>query len=183
MSEGIDIVRLAGEKIDLCVRRTDEEALKLYLKWMNDETFNWYIGKHGKVTGITEEREWMNKKPEEGQYNFSIVEKATRKLIGNCGFTVHRDHFSGSLGICIGEHDMWNKGYGTEAIKMMIDYGFKELNLHRMCLTVCDDNERAQACYKKAGLTVCGTDHEIEFHQGEWRSLIRMEILNPDHKK
>lgn len=178
----IDVVRLAGTRIDLCIQRNDEAALALYLKWMNDESFNWYIGKHSAVTGIVEEREWMNRKPDKDQYVFSIVEKETRRLVGNCGFTIHRDHFSATLGICIGECDVWNKGYGTEAIKLLINYGFKELNLHRMCLTVCDDNKRAQTCYKNAGLTVCGTDHEIEFHNGEWRSLIRMEILNPAHK-
>lgn len=182
MSDVIDVVRLAGEKIDLCIQRTDDAALELYLKWMNDEEINWFLGRNDTLTSIAEEREYVEKKPEQGKYKFSIVEKESRRLVGNCDIIVWRNHFTGSLGICIGEHDVWNKGYGTEAIKLLVNYGFKELNLHRMCLSVMEDNERARACYKKAGFEECGCEHEVDFHSGAWRNVINMEILNPAHK-
>jgi len=181
MDKILDIIRIKGEKIDLCVRRNDDEALALYLKWMNDEEFNYFIGKNAIVTQINKEKSWMEDTIDESKnHNFSIVEKETRRLIGNCGLSIYRKGHSGSLGICIGESDCWNKGYGTEVIKILIKFGFEELNLHRIELTCMGDNYRAQKCYKKAGLIECGRDHEKIFHKGKWHDLVHMEILNKE---
>lgn len=178
------VPRLIGDHIDLCTLRSDDAAILLYTKWMNDPELNWYIGQHVRVAQYNAEVEWANKKVDESrEYRFNINEKKDTgyRLIGNCSFTVHKNGLSATLGICIGEKDCWNKHYGQEAIKMMINYGFKELNLHRMALTVCADNPRARSCYEKCGLIECGTDHETEFHDGKWRDLVHMEILNPNH--
>ncbi len=173
-----DIPRLKGEQIDLCIRRNDDEALALYLKWMNDEEYNFFINKSYIVTQIGAEKEWMEKRIDENKdHNFSIVIKDSRRLIGNCGLSIQKGGNSGSLGICIGESDCWNKGYGTEVIKMLVKYGFEELNLHRLELTCLGDNFRAQKCYNNAGLVECGRDHERIFYKNEWHDLVHMEIL------
>ncbi len=177
-----DVVRLAGQKIDLCVKRTDDAALEQYLNWMNDEEFIPYLARNNRITDLGEEQNYVNKSAGERDYQFSIVEKGSRRLVGNCGFTVSRNWQNGNLGICIGEKDCWNKGYGTEAIKMMIRYCFNELNLHRVSLSVAGNNPRAQKCYKKAGMIECGRAHEHLFVAGKWVDLVYMEILNPFHK-
>ena len=56
-----------------------------------------------------------------------------------------------SLGISIGEPDCWNRGYGAEAIGLMLDWAFLELNLHRVWLHVYANNPRGIACYEKVG--------------------------------
>lgn len=89
----------------------------------------------------------------------------------------------GFLGILIGESEHWNKGYGTETIKLMLEYCFDELNCHRVGLTLNSENSRAKHCYEKAGLKECGRDHESLWSHGHWQDLVRMEILEQDFRR
>ena len=81
---------------------------------------------------------------------FVVVElKETGEMMGSLslstGFPKNRD---ATLGIAM-ERRFLGKGYGTEAMKWAVGYGFKELGLHRVQLTVHETNERAIAAYKK----------------------------------
>jgi RimJ/RimL family protein N-acetyltransferase len=81
---------------------------------------------------------------------FVVVElKETGEMIGSLslrtGFSKNRD---ATLGIAFGKKFL-GKGYGTEAMKWAVGYGFKELGLHRVQLTVNETNEGAIAAYRK----------------------------------
>lgn len=56
-----------------------------------------------------------------------------------------------TLGIIIGERDYWGRGYGTEAVGLLLDYAFGELGLEKVTLNTYEDNLRAQAAFLKAG--------------------------------
>ncbi|GAA2626872.1 GNAT family N-acetyltransferase [Paractinoplanes durhamensis] len=72
------------------------------------------------------------------------------------------------------------QGYGGEATRLMVRYGFTELNLHRIQLSVLGYNERALHTYAKAGFTDEGRDREAVFRGGRWHDQVRMGIL--DHE-
>jgi RimJ/RimL family protein N-acetyltransferase len=55
------------------------------------------------------------------------------------------------LGITIGDRDYWSRGYGTDAVRTMVDYAFRELELHRVYLHTLAWNYRAQRCFEHAG--------------------------------
>lgn len=78
-----------------------------------------------------------------------LTMKETGEMIGSMslrtGVPKNRD---ATLGIALGREFM-GRGYGTEAMKWAVGYGFKELGLHRVQLTVNETNERAFAAYKK----------------------------------
>lgn len=176
----LDIIRLAGKNIDLCLVRNDEEALETYCKWVNDETINMWVGHQDEIIQIGEERRYIQDvvdgKDNRSICNFNIVVKDTRQLIGICSIEPKR--VNATLGILIGESDGRNKGYGTEAIKMLIDYAFNTFcNINRVELNVVGDNERAIKCYEKAGLTQCGAKHEACYFNGKFHDLNQMEIL------
>ena len=81
---------------------------------------------------------------------FVVVElKETGEVMGslslNLGAPKNRD---ATLGIALWRR-FQRKGYGTEAIKWAVGYGFKEFGLHRVQLTVNETNERAIAAYRK----------------------------------
>lgn len=82
--------------------------------------------------------------------NFAIVKTEDDTLIGNCGLD-KVDHISrkATIGIFIGDKDNRGKGYGSEALKLLLDFGFKYLNLNNIDLQVVDFNKNAIACYKK----------------------------------
>lgn len=177
MSDIIDIVRLAGEKIDLCIIRTDEEAIKLYTTWQNDASINKWVHANGRVTQYNDEANWANSQSEDG-CQFCIVVKDTRELIGTCSCGVFGDARNGSIGIYMGTKH--SKGYGTEAVKLMVNYLFREKNAHRVELSVLGENTRAIKCYTKAGFKECGRKHEYCYHDGHYDDLIMMEILKED---
>jgi RimJ/RimL family protein N-acetyltransferase len=83
-------------------------------------------------------------------YIFSIIKKEDNQLLGNVGLNnIHPVHQKATLGILIGEIDEHNKGYGTDAIQCILNYGFNQLNLHTIELHVHDFNENAKKCYEK----------------------------------
>jgi RimJ/RimL family protein N-acetyltransferase len=67
----------------------------------------------------------------------------------------------------IGDRGAWGKGYGTEALRLALQYAFDELNLHRLTLTVIDYNERAIALYEKAGFRREGVFREFGQRDGK----------------
>lgn len=78
-------------------------------------------------------------------------------MIGTLGL----EHFnwisrSAVLGIFIGDEKYRSKGYGTEAINLLLEYGFKYLNFHNISLTLLEVNERAHKCYLKCGFKDTG---------------------------
>lgn len=99
-------------------------------------------------------------------------------LIGS--ISIHNiDHLSRNafLGIFIGEEEYRSKGYGAEAIRLLLEYGFKTLNLHNIMLTVHADNDTGIACYKKVGFREVGRLPEWVFKEGQYIDKIYMGIL------
>jgi RimJ/RimL family protein N-acetyltransferase len=67
------------------------------------------------------------------EHNYSIIDLETNELIWNCGFSeVDNLNQTGEVGIFIVNKSFWDKGYGTEALTLLLDYGFKALNLHNI---------------------------------------------------
>ena len=108
------VVRLRGEHVDLCTFRRDTEAILKYTEWVNNPDFNCFIGKNNAVAGYEEEEKWA--KSERG-FIFNITDK-DGLLLGNA--TIKQHNRNAFLGILIGESEHWNKGYGTETIKLML---------------------------------------------------------------
>jgi RimJ/RimL family protein N-acetyltransferase len=70
------------------------------------------------------------------------------------------------LGIYIGDHGRWGKGYGTEAILTLLSHLFRHTGLRMMYLTTYASNARAQACYRKCGFEVTGTMRKYSSRAG-----------------
>ena len=86
------------------------------------------------------------------------------------------------LGLFIGEAEQRGKGYGTEAIRLILDYGFNILNLHNVMLLVHADNTNGLMCYKKVGFKEVGRRREARIKGGCYIDLIYMDILSTEFK-
>ncbi|MHA1729731.1 MAG: GNAT family N-acetyltransferase [Promethearchaeota archaeon] len=128
-----------------------KEYIPIYVKWFNDPEITQFLFIHRPITLEMEEEWYTNKPKRENEVIFAIilVNNVRERLIGNCGIEIDQKNRVGSIGIIIGEKDTWNKGYGTEALRLMIKYSFNTLNLFRIELEVYDFNTRAIICYKK----------------------------------
>lgn len=131
--------------------KTIEDAEK-YAEWLNDFRTTDYLGKSGKIMTLEKEREYLETHIDD-EATLNIITLSEDKLIGTVGIE-NIDHLNkrGTLGIFIGDVEEREKGYGTEAINLILDYGFNYLNLNNIKLDVVEFNERAIACYKSVAL-------------------------------
>jgi hypothetical protein len=81
------------------------------------------------------------------------------------------------VGIFIGEKTLWNKGYGTEAMRLLLRHGFETLNLNRICLRVFETNPRAVRSYEKAGFMLEGRERQGMYKDGQYIDVLMMSIL------
>ena len=176
--------KLIGDRIYLSPKGTTDEELEKFTEWMNDFQVTDYTGRSGQITTIVSEKEWLeNSAKNEENRIFNIIELKDNKLIGTIGL----EHFnwiarSAVLGIFIGDKDFRNNGYGTEAIKLLLEYGFKYLNLHSIRLDLLSINERAHKCYLKCGFQDTGCSREQIFLNGKYYDKLHMDILENEFK-
>jgi RimJ/RimL family protein N-acetyltransferase len=111
-------------------------------------------------------------------HNYSIIDLENDSLIGNCGYVgIDNLNQAGEVGIFIGDKNYWNKGYGTEALTLLLDYGFMALNLHNVFLKVYGYNKRAIKSYEKVGFKIIGIKREALLRNLERHDEVYMDIL------
>lgn len=81
------------------------------------------------------------------------------------------------LGVGIGDRDYWGRGYGRDAVKVMLRYGFHYLGARRIELTTHAKNERAIRCYLACGFVEEGRPRKVLWIEGEYVDLVNMGIL------
>jgi RimJ/RimL family protein N-acetyltransferase len=84
------------------------------------------------------------------------------------------------VSIGIGEPAFWGKGYGSDAMCLMLRYGFTELNLHRISLTVFEQNPRGIRSYEKCGFKHEGRIREFLLRDGRRSDMLHMGILRKE---
>jgi len=115
---------------------------------------------------------------------FSIVDIKEDKIIGFCWLKeVNSIDRSTELAILVGDEDYRGKGYGTEAMKLIVDYCFNILNLHNVMVVVYSHNEKAIEMYKKVGFKEFGRRRESHFIRGKAYDEVYMDILPEDFKE
>jgi len=177
MSSNID--RIQGEKIILrTFRREDAAAL-----WnsMNNEEFNKLTGTHGNFTReqidayIT--RQISREDDSRASFVIALPEDEMQALGEVVINEIDPDNHSANIRIAMFSDAHVNKGYGTEAMRLMVDYGFKHLGLHRISLGVYAFNPRAIRAYEKVGFKREGVLRDELYWKGEYVDGIIMSIL------
>ena len=171
--------KLIGDRIYLSPKGTTDEELEKFTEWMNDFQVTDYIGRSAQITTIPGEKEWLDRAAKDNDnIKFNIVDLNNNKLIGTIGLEkfnwIAR---SAVVGIFIGESEYRSNGYGTEAINLLLEYGFKYLNLHSIRLDLLDINERAHKCYLKCGFKDTGKTRESIFLNGKYYDKLHMDII------
>ena len=175
--------KLLGEHIYLSP--ISEEDVENYTKWMNDFGTTDYLGQSNRIYTIESEKRFLEKCLEDkNDITLGIVKLENDKLIGNCGLKEENGiSRTATLGIFIGEKEERNKGYGAEAIRLLLDFGFNYLNLHEIKLDVYEFNKRAIKCYEKVGFKEYGRRRECVYINGKYYDVISMDILKEEFKE
>lgn len=113
-----------------------------------------------------------------GYIELSIDKTPNLRYIGNIFLrNINLFNRSAEFGIVIGIPDLLGVGLGFDAALLMLGYGFDELQLHRIWLTVFSFNERAEKCFTKCGFKREGLLRETIFAGGKFHDTIFMSIL------
>jgi len=173
-----------GELVRLTTEDPEPRA-KIEVNWQRDSEYHRLLDADP-ARMISEKRmkEWLEKRYEDGfkpdGHFFSVRTLAEDKLIGFFGLWLDLANNEAWLGIGIGEREFWGKGYGTDMMKLALQYAFTELNVHRVSLGLMDYNPRALRSYEKAGFQLEGrTRGDVQragkHHDSLWMGILREE--------
>ncbi len=128
------------------------------------------------------EREWILSTEEEIKkrraFHFAIETHPEGEMIGTLGLhDVDWLSRSCTLGIAIYQPKNWGKGLGSDAMRILIDFGWNHLNLRRIDLSVHSFNERAIKAYEKLGFARYGTAHQKSYMGGKYVDTHYMELF------
>lgn len=165
-----------GKKVN--IRSIRMEDTPLIVQWRNNpEVRSQFVFQKTFTPEIHEN--WMKTKVAAGEVHQFIIE--TTESGQPIGSVYLRDvdlvNRSAEYGIFIGSVDSMGKGYGTEAAKLLLDYAFQDLKLHRVFLRVFADNQRAINSYLKVGFQQEGVAKDMIFQNGKFRSMVFMAIV------
>jgi len=169
--------KILGERLYLS--SVNPEDAELYTKWINDREVSLWLGLHASVMSQAKERQILDGMATGDGFNFAMILRDGDRLLGNISLMGRNPiDRSAELGIFIGEAEDREKGYGAEAIRLLLGFGFNTLGLHNIMLHVNADNARAIACYKKCGFREYGRRRESLFRDGHFVDTVSMDILD-----
>ncbi|MBV6395254.1 MAG: hypothetical protein HFACDABA_00829 [Anaerolineales bacterium] len=170
-----DIVRLAAVN--------PEEASRHYSRWGRDSFRNRLLDSEPAILFSDKAiRGWIEKDlDKENYFAFAIRTLAEDRLVGEVGLGYARwNRHEAFVGIGIGDREDWNKGYGTDAMRLVLRFAFLELALQRVSLSVFEYNPRAIRSYEKAGFRQEGRVRGALNREGRRWDEIFMGVLRSE---
>lgn len=117
-------------------------------------------------------------------FAIEAIEPSGNIVIGSCKLNnIKLRHRTAEFAIMIGEKEYWSRGYGTEASQLLIDYGFNQLNLHRIGASVLEFNKRSRGMLKKIGFKKEGCSEEDAFFKGRFWNTINLRLFKRERNK
>lgn len=172
------IINVRGEKV--CLGPVFRGIIPLFARWDNDFEVTVLAGDplRPKSRDQIESDDGDYSKSADRWLGFVTYKAATLRPIGASDLR-HIDgvHRTAEFGISIGEKDCWGKGYGTETVILMLDYGFSVLGLHNIMLDTFSYNERAIRAYTRAGFREIGRRREATRLGGKSYDVAYMDCL------
>lgn len=171
-------VFLRGKKTIL--RPLEKKDVPLFTRWINDPDVSHYLNTCLPMTE-REEEEWLENLAKKKQTDIVLGLEVDGKLIGLMG--IHgiswRDRCA-TTGAMIGEKEYWNKGHGTDAKMVLLNYAFNTLGLRRIASSVVAYNKRSLNYSLHCGYKIEGTRKKRFFRNGRYHDEIILAVFKKD---
>ena len=172
---------LVGECVYL--RPLEASDLPTIQKWANDPEIRALTGEVKPMSSAEAKAFYDRVQSDEHRVWFIVALKENDRAIGEAGllrlFPAWR---TTDLSIILGERDAWGKGYGTEAIRLLLDYAFGYLNFHRVAVGVVGFNEKALRFYEKVGFRREGIQRDGYYFGHKYYDFVMMSILEDEYR-
>jgi len=174
---------LSGEKIYLREVR-EEDVSDEYYSWINDLEINQFLESRFLPRSKKDILNHVNKL--DGNPNeifFAICDIKNDKHIGNIKLgPINWYHRKGDISLLVGDKNYWGKGIGTESIALVIEFGFKVLNLNKLCAGYYANNIGSAKAFEKCGFKIEGNFEDEYFSNGKYIHGIRIGLLKKNIK-
>lgn len=174
---------IAQPREDVYLRALEPSDLDRTWKWHNDPGLYEMLVSPFRYVSRAAEGEWIHRKAAYSQteVQLAICLKPDDQHIGNIHLrSIDWVSRHAEVGVFIGEAQHWSKGYGRQAMGLLLRHAFHDLGLRRVYLTVLEDNQRAIRAYAKCGFTVEGRLRRHAYKDGQYRDLIVMGVCAGD---
>jgi len=174
------MARLFGERIML--REYQKEDLPFMREWVNNPAIVKYLADIFLFPHtLVETESFLNARLENKNpavQGFVIADINTGAYLGQIDFSsIDWKNRKVMFGIVLGREENLSRGYGSEAIGVLLRFAFREMGLNRVALDVKAGNDRGIACYRKCGFREEGRMRDDYFQDGQYGDTIRMSIL------
>ncbi|HLI78518.1 MAG TPA: GNAT family protein [Candidatus Binataceae bacterium] len=168
------------------IRAYEKSDLDALMKWVNDEevTRNLAASMIYPLSRAAEES-YLSTNASGGSPDcrWAIETLAGDYLGGISLMTIDWINRSAQVGIVIGIKQHWGKGYGTDAMRVLLRFAFEKMNLHRVWLNAYDFNTRGIKSYEKCGFQREGVQREYRFLDGRYHDSVLMAILEREYSE
>lgn len=160
----------------------ESDLTQTYCDWLNDPEVNRYLETRWKIQTLeTIYNYWVDHVDQPDESWLGIWSKKTDSHIGNIKLgPINWYHRRGDISLFIGTPVRFGKGYGSEAINLMVDHAFNNLNLHKVTAGIYSGNTGSIKAFGKCGFNHVGTLKDHVFCEGSYQHLLLMEKVNSD---
>jgi [ribosomal protein S5]-alanine N-acetyltransferase len=165
------------------LRRPEPADLELLHEYKNDPELAGMLGGFSLGYSMTDLREWMEfHRQRKDEVLWAIVAAESGICAGHLGLyqVDHRIRMA-EFAILIGDRSAWGKGLGRACTSFALEYGFNELNLNRIHLSVLTTNERAIRMYRAVGFREEGVLRQAQFKNGRYVDVLLMSVLRKEY--
>ena len=154
---------------------------KNYYRWMNDPEITKFTESRFFPTSKEALEEYVKEKQKDKDNIFlAIIFKENHQHIGNIKIgPINWIHRLADIGIIIGGKDYWGKGCATEAIRLISNYAFSTINLHKLTAGCYKGNAASGKAFEKAGFIKEGMRKAHLFYNGEYQDILQYGMINP----
>jgi RimJ/RimL family protein N-acetyltransferase len=175
-------ILLGGHQVGLALMR--KEDVPTIARWHQDLEFTASIGSPGEAHSLEmrEEAYQKNSRMRPDSVELAVILLATGRLVGFGGLFDISRAMTASLFVGIGERDLWGKGLGTEATRLICEYGFFFRNLYSVKVEVNGYNRRAIRVYERLGFKLIGKVRGAIVLNGNRYDQVLMDLLRDELK-
>jgi RimJ/RimL family protein N-acetyltransferase len=158
------------------------EDVPAIARWNQDLEFTASIGTPGEAHSVEMRQEFYQKhaRPRADNVEFAVVLLSNGQLAGFGGLSDISRALAATLFVGIGERGLWGKGLGTEATRLICEYGFFFRNLYSIRVEVNGYNQRAIRLYERLGFKAAGCLRGVVMLNGKRYDQIIMDLVREE---
>lgn len=175
---------LKGKVVGL--RAIEEKDLEVLLNWRNQPEYRRFFREYRELNRENQKKWFENKvMADEHTRMFSIIELDSEQLIGACGLCyIDWPNRCADFSIYIGKDNLYiDEIYAVDASNILINYGFDELNLHRLWTEIYDIDQKKKWLFASLGFVHEATHLSTHWTGGQWVDSWYYRLLKEERPK